>query len=261
MQAILAEIRLLYRYRTLLHLLVRRNLIVRYKRSVLGFLWTVLNPGLSMLVMTIVFSSLFRFQVPNYAVYVLSAYVIWLFFSQSTAIATPMILANGHLIKKVALPKTVFPLATVASGLVNLGFMLPPLLLITLFTHHPLRPAIFFVPIATLAMTCFTAGLALILSAAAAIFNDIQHIYGVIISLLYFLVPIMYPASIIPETRRWMLTWNPLYYLVETFRRPIFDGTLPPAHFIIVSFASGIVALVLGFWYFQRVEHLFLNYV
>lgn len=261
MRALVAEVAHLYAYRTLLQLLIDRDLKARYKRSVLGVLWTMLNPLLTMIVMTIVFSAVFRFAVTNYPVFMFSGYTFWSFFAQSTLAAAPVIYGNGQLIKKVALPKSIFPIAVVASGLVNLLLALPALLIIMLATGRPIQPAMLFLPISLLALVLFTAGLALFLAAATVFFNDIQHIYGVLLTLLLYLTPVMYPLTIVPQRYHWLLSVNPLYYLIEILRQPVYDGVVPAWHFTVVGFGAGLLSLVTGFWFFIRSENAFIHYV
>lgn len=261
MRALVTEVRRLYAYRTLLQLLIDRDLKTRYRRSVLGLLWTMLNPLLTMAVMTIVFSAIFRFAVVNYPVFMLSGYIFWGFFAQSTLGAAPIIQGNGHLIKKVALPRSIFPLAVVASSLVNLLFALPALLIIMLVTGRPIQPALLFLPISLLALVLFTAGIALFLAAATVFFNDIQHLYSVLLTLLLYLTPVMYPLAIVPQRYHWILVANPLYYLIAILRQPVYYGAVPAWDSTAIGFGAGLLSLTGGLWFFTRSENSFISYV
>ncbi|HEY7216031.1 MAG TPA: ABC transporter permease, partial [Thermoanaerobaculia bacterium] len=159
----------IFRYRDLIATLVSRELKVRYRRSAIGFTWTMLQPLLMMLVLQIVFSSIFRFKLDfgNYPVFVMAGLLFWNFFSQSIVASMNSLKGNAQLLRKLPIPREVFPLATVISGVVNLCFALVPLLLILLVTHHPITPALLFLPISILLAGLFTLGAGLLLSPLA----------------------------------------------------------------------------------------------
>src|SRR5918993_281438 len=139
----------IYRYRDLVRALVARELKVRYRRSAIGFLWTMLQPLLTMLVLQLVFSQIFavRLTYGNYPIFALAGILFWNFFSQSIVASMNSLRGNAQLLQKLPVPKAVFPLATVISGVVNLVFALVPLVAILLITGHPVRPALLFLPI------------------------------------------------------------------------------------------------------------------
>ncbi|MDE3092128.1 MAG: ABC transporter permease, partial [Chloroflexota bacterium] len=242
----------LYRYRDLLYSLVQRDLTVRYKRSVLGFLWTMLNPLLTMIVMTIVFSTLFRFQIEHYPVYLLSGLLIWNFFSQSTFQAVDSLVWGGGLISKIYLPKSVFVVSAVLVGLVNLLLALIPLFLIMFATGQPLTWALLFLPV-PLVLTCFlTLGVGLFVAAIAVFFSDVAEIYRVGLTIVMYLTPIFYPASIVPERFAVFLRLNPIYYFIELFRVPIYQGQLPDLSILICASLIAVGSLLVGWWFFTR---------
>lgn len=251
----------LIRYRELLRNLVSRDLKVRYKRSVLGLVWTMLNPLLMMVVFTIVFSSLFRFAVEHFAIYFLSAYLPWHFFAQTTMISMSILLANSSLVKRIYVPRSIFVIATVLSGLLNLLVALIPLLLIMLVTGMPIQPAILFIPIPILLATLFTLGLSLILSAFAIFFSDVIQIYQVLLTVWMYLTPVIYPLEIVPVEYHLLIMLNPMYYIVEAFRAPIYRGALPDPYSLLVGFLSGLAALVVGWWVFSKSAERFVYYL
>src|SRR5690348_8218284 len=217
-----------YRYRDLVRALVARELKVRYRRSAIGFVWTMLQPLLMMLVLQTVFSSVFRgFAITNYPVYALAGVLFWNFFSQSIVSSMNSLRGNAQLLQKLPVPKAVFPLANVISGVVNLTFALVPLLVILLVTGHPLTPALFFLPVAILLAALFTLGAGLLLSPLAVFFHDVVELIGVILSLLMYLTPVFYPKEIVPENLRWVVRYNPIRSILETFRDPIYQGEVP----------------------------------
>ncbi|HEV7505177.1 MAG TPA: ABC transporter permease [Thermoanaerobaculia bacterium] len=242
----------IYRYRDLVLALVARELKVRYRRSALGFTWTMLQPLLMMLVLQVVFSSLFRFQLANYPVYAMAGILFWNFFSQSVVTSMNSLRSSAQLLKKVPVPKAVFPVATVASGVINLVFALVPLLLILVITGHPLTPALLFLPVSILLVALFTLGAGLLLSPLSIFFNDIVEMITVILSVLMYLTPIFYPKEIVPEKMRWIVRFNPLRSILEVFRDPIYYGKVPPLSHLTVSCLIVLVALGVGAWAFRK---------
>jgi ABC-type polysaccharide/polyol phosphate export permease len=243
----------LLRYRDLVRALVARELKVRYRRSAIGFLWTMLQPLLMMLVLQMVFSSLFRgFAITNYPVYALSGVLFWNFFSQSIVSSMNSLRGNAPLLQKLPVPKAVFPLATVLSGVVNLGFALVPLLLILIVTGHPLTPALLFLPVSIFLAALFTLGAGLLLSPLAVFFSDVVELIGVILSLLMYLTPVFYPKEVVPERMRWIVRFNPIRSILEVFRDPIYNGKVPPLSHLCVCVGIALAAFALGAWVFRR---------
>lgn len=242
----------LLRYRDLVAYLVARELKVRYRRSSIGFGWTMLQPLLMMLVLSLVFSTIFRFQIENYAVYALSGILFWNFFSQSIVTAMNSLKANASLLTKLPVPKFVFPLSTVLAGLVNLLLALVPLFLILVVTGHPLRPALLFLPVAILIAAAFTLGAGLLLSPLAAFFSDIIELVMVLLTLAMYMTPVFYPMEIIPENLRWVVRFNPLRSVLEVFRDPIYWGKVPPLSHLAVAVGVTLSVLAIGIVSFRR---------
>lgn len=242
----------LYRYRDLVLALVARELKVRYRRSTIGFLWTMLQPLLMMLVFQVVFSHLFRFPIPDYPVYALAGILFWNFFSQSIVSSMNSLRGNAQLLQKLPVPKAVFPLATVISGVVNLLFALVPMAAILLATQHRLHPALLFLPVSILLATLFTLGAGLLLSPLAVFFSDTVELIGVLLTLLMYLTPLFYPMAALPERVRWVVRFNPVRSILEVFRDPIYYGKVPPLSHLSVCLAIALVALALGGWAFRK---------
>jgi ABC-type polysaccharide/polyol phosphate export permease len=240
------------RYRDLVMALVARELKVRYRRSALGFTWTMLQPLLMMLVLQAVFSTLFRFNLNNYPVYAMAGILFWNFFSQSIVASMNSLRSNAQLLKKVPVPMEVYPVATVVSGVLNLIFALVPLLIILLITRQPLTPALFFLPVSIFLAALFTLGAGLLLSPLSVFFTDIVEMITVILSVLMYLTPIFYPKEIVPERWRWVVRFNPLRSILEVFRDPIYYGKIPPLSHLSVCFLISVVAFVLGALAFRR---------
>lgn len=242
----------IFRYRDLVLALVSRELKVRYRRSAIGFTWTMLQPLLMMLVLQVVFSALFRFQLANYPVYAMAGILFWNFFSQSVVASMNSLRGNAQLLKKVPVPKAVFPIATVASGVINLVFALVPLMLILVVTGHPLTPSLLFLPVAILLAALFTLGAGLLLSPLAAFFSDTVEMITVILSVVMYLTPIFYPKEIVPERMRWIVRFNPLRSILEVFRDPIYYGKIPPVSHLTVSVLITLIAFAIGAFAFRK---------
>ncbi len=254
----LGEVRELLRHTNLLANLVRRDLTVRYKRSVLGFFWTMLNPLLLMIILTIVFSTVFRFGgIEHYPAYFLSEYLVYGFFQQTTVVAMTSLSWNGSLLKRVRVPKCIFVVSTAISGLVNLALAYIPLFLIMLAIGAPLRPAVLFLPIAFLLIAMFTLGVALALAALGVYFDDVSQMYQVATVGLMYLTPIIYPISIIPTKWLWVIQINPLTQLFKLARDPVYYGTLPSLHVLYSSVGLSVASLVLGWLIFHRLARNF----
>ncbi len=242
----------LTRYWELVRLLTVTGIKTRYKRSVLGVAWTLLNPLLHMLVLTLAFSELFHTSLPDYPVYVLAGLVVWNFFAQSTSSAMTSLISGGALMRQVHVPASVFPTAAVLTGLVNMVLSFAALLILALAVHHPLTPAVLFVPAAAVMLVAFSLGVALAMSALAVVFTDLVEMYGVLLRMLYFLTAIMYPVKIIPERFRILVVGNPVYILLTCFRDPIYTGHLPSARLVLAGAAIAAVTLAAGWWVFSR---------
>ncbi|HET8796563.1 MAG TPA: ABC transporter permease [Thermoanaerobaculia bacterium] len=246
------ELRDLRAHLGLLYELVHRDLTVRYKRSVLGFLWTMLHPLLLMLIFTVVFSALFRGGTPHYEIYFLSAYVAWNFFAQTTINAMASVAWNGPLMKRVRVPQTIFTLAIVVAGLVNLGLSLAVLFAIMLAAGAPLHGALWFLPIAVLLAGLFTLGVSLALTAVSILFADVREMVQAGMPALLYLTPIIYPIAIVPERYRWMIKLNPLVYIVETVRDPIYYGILPSPATLSLAAVLSFGSLAVGWMTFRH---------
>jgi len=241
-------------YRDLVRALVARDLKVRYRRSAIGFVWTMLQPLLMMLVLHMVFSQIFaiRLAYGNYPIYALAGLLFWNFFSQSIVASMNSLRGNAQLLQKLPVPKAVFPLATVISGVVNLVFALVPLLVLLLITEHTLPPTLLFLPVAILLVAVFTLGAGLLLAPLAVFFSDVVELIGVLLTLLMYMTPVIYPKEIVPEHLRWVVRFNPVRSILEVFRDPIYQREIPPLSHLAVSVIITALALLIGIWVFRR---------
>src|SRR3984885_9067537 len=250
-----------YRYRELIWALALKELKIRYKRSVLGFMWALLNPAFMMLVLTLVFSSIMRFNIPHYAIFLLSVLLPWTFFSQSLSYAVEAIVTNGDLIKKVAVPKLVFPMAAVVSNIINLLLSLIPLALLVPLMRHPFYWTWIYLPVPLLALVIFTTGMTFFFAAANVYYRDVAHILQVVLSAWFYVTPIIYSIDMIPQQYRWIFKLNPIIYVINGFRLAVYYGQLPKAPSIIASFVCAFVSLAVGFALFRKYQDNFVFYV
>ena len=242
-----AQISTIKRFRHLLFLMIKRDFITKYRRSVLGVLWSVLNPLLTMLVITMVFEEIFRFAAePNFPVYFLSGQLIFAFFSESTTGAMSSIMGSAGTIKKVYVPRYIFPISKVLSTIVNLGFTLIAFLAVMLFTGAPFYATMLLMIIPILYLLVFCIGIGMLLSAVAVFFRDMNYIYGIFTTLLMFLTPIFYPVEILPDNIYRLIQLNPLFHFVSYFRDVALYGTIPGLWQNIVCIGLALSALCAG---------------
>jgi ABC-type polysaccharide/polyol phosphate export permease len=248
----LEELRDIRAHLALLFELVHRDLTVRYKRSFLGFLWTMLHPLLLMLIFVVVFSAMFRSRAPHYETYFLSAYVAWNFFAQTAVNAMASVAWNGPLMKRVRVPQSIFTLSIIISGLANLGLSLIVLFSIMLVVGAPLHATLAFVPVSLLLVGIFTFGVSLGLTAISIFFGDVREMVQAGMPALMYLTPIIYPISIIPQQFRWLIKLNPLVYIVEIVRDPIYYGIIPSPATLLVATVVSFGSFAIGWMIFRH---------
>jgi homopolymeric O-antigen transport system permease protein len=241
--------------------LAMKELRVRYKRSILGFVWALLNPLMMMVILTVVFSQILRFQVPNYEVFLISALLPWIFFSQSMGYSMESIVSNGELLKKVKIAKSVFPLAAVLSNVINFLLSLVPLALILLIVGFPFHWTWIYLPVSLIGLILFTLGCGFFFATANVFFRDVSHIVQIVLSAWFYLSPVMYRPEFLPEQYRPFFRLNPMLYFLNQFRLVIYDGQLPQPRSIVLCLAIGVLALALGYAYFRRSEDALVYYV
>ena len=248
---VLDEIKEVFRYREMIYQLVRRDMVARYKRSVMGVAWTMLNPLGMMIVLSIVFSQVFK-MVPGFPAYVLSGIIAWTFFSQTTSAIINVFVWGGDFFQRIYLPRSTFAIAAIGTGLVNLLLSFVPLIIVMLVIGYPIKPAIIFQPIPIALFTCFSLGFGLLISSIAVYYPDVVEMYQIILMAWSYLSAIFYPLDILPENVRSFMWLNPIMPLVNLFRLPIYDGKTPSFADIIPAAVISLVFLVVGWWVFAR---------
>ena len=249
------------KYRFLLEQLVSRDFKTRYKRSVLGVLWSMLNPLLTMSVQYLIFANLFRWDIDNYAVYLLIGTVTFNFFQEATQGALVSVTGGASLITKVYVPTYVFPVSKVLSACINWCFSTLALLLIVVIQGIPFNLFYVVLPFAYLTLILFSCGIGMILAALMVYFRDVQFLYNVLIVLWMYMTPLFYPVSIIPE--KWMAAYslNPMYQYVTFFRTVMLDGAMPSAGQFGFCLGYAVLAMVLGFFVFRSLKKEFVLHV
>ena len=248
------------RYNFLLKQLISRDFKTKYKRSVLGVFWSFLNPLLTMLVQYAVFSRLFKFDIKNYPVYLLTGIVFFNNFNDSTNQAMMAIVGNSQLITKVYVPKYIYPISKVLSTSINLLLSLIPLVLVALVTGVKLSPALIMLPVGILLLLLFTIGIAFAVSAAMVFFRDIQFLWGVFIMIWMYATPIVYPLSFVTNpTLHKLMELNPVTAQIEAFKY----GAYGAGSFSWASFgyccAFMVVVLLIGCWMYERKQKQFID--
>lgn len=246
------------KFRPLLGELVTRDIKTKYRRSVLGVLWTLLNPLLMMIVLSVVFSNLFRFNIENYPLYILSGQVIYNFFSEGTSRSMSAVIDNASLIKKVYIPKYLFAFSRILSSFINLMASFCALILVMIFTKARLHYTVIFAVIPILLLAVFSTGVGLFLSSIAVKFRDMIHLYGVFLVALNYLCPIIYPMSILPAKVAFLVNLNPLTQILMVFREVVIYGVLPDPMKILYGLAAGIVAMIIGLYVFYKNQDKFI---
>ncbi|MDY3277125.1 MAG: ABC transporter permease [Staphylococcus chromogenes] len=247
----------------LLKQLIIRDVKLKYRRSYLGYLWSILNPLMMMTVLVLVFSNLFsRSDIPNYPLYLISGQVLFGFMTEATNMSVGSIIGNASLLKKTYVPKYIFTLSKVGSSLVNLVFSLGALLIVMIVTQANFSFSLLFFPVVLLQLFIFSLGVGLFLSATAVFFRDIQYLWGVLVSMWVYVTPIFYPVSIIPERYQEIYKGiNPMYWYIEQFRNIILYGKLPDCYPILMGFLVAFIILILGAWYFNKKQDEFILYI
>ena len=277
MDKIVAIFRVFFRYRHLMVNLVKRDLKVKYRRSFLGILWSVINPLFMMLVMSIVFGYMFDGFVasnslpdnsqtglaPNFLVYVFSGQILFAAFSDSTTNAMDSIIGNSQLIKKVYIPKYIFPLGKVIFAFVNTVFSLIAFVIVMIFTNTPLTIWFLLIPIFLLQFSLFCLGIGLALSSLVVFYRDIKHFYTVFMLAITYLTPIFYPEAFLGENTLALavIKINPLYWFLSTFRELTIFGNLPSIRYVVITCIWSVFSLLTGLFIFKKSQDEFILYI
>ena len=239
-------------------LLVKKELKVRYKGSVFGYMWSMLNPLLYMCVLAFVFSHMMRFKTENYTLFILTGILAWNIFLQGVVLGSSSIVNNASLLKKVRVPATIFPAASVGSCLVNFLLAMVPFLIISLAITKSVPFYIVLVPLVLIPYAVFVFGIGLTLGSLNVMFRDISHMLEPILNMVFYATPIIYPPETIPERFRWLLNANPIATYIKVIRALLYERELPDATSIVLIFVFALVSLGCGLFVHSRTKNKFI---
>jgi lipopolysaccharide transport system permease protein len=245
-------LRELFRFRLLLYNLVARDLRVRYKRSVLGVLWAFLEPVALMMLFTVVFSAFLGVGGPSYPVFALCGVIVWGFFNTGVVHSLSAVRQNAALVKKIYFPREILPMATVLGRAVHFGLSLILLLPFLLHFQVEITASVLWLPLLMIAQLELVLGLALLLGALATFYEDVGFIVNFMFSMLFYLSPVVYPVSVVPERFQTVYMLNPVAVLLTAYRAVLLDGRAPEPWGLGYVAACSLVVLVLGLLVFRR---------
>lgn len=229
-----------------------RNLTLRYKRSLLGVFWALLEPLMMMVILTAVFSTAFRFPIPDFPIYLLSGLLVFDFHNRSTLQVMEEEVVSGNLAQRIHVPRTVFSVASTLSYLVHWLVALVPLFAVMAFLRHPVSWAVVSVPLGMALTAMFSLGVGLLVATAGAFFHDFKLVYQVLLMAWMYATPIIYPLEIIPEQYRILFQLNPLYHFVELVRSPVYLGEVAAMSSWLAAVLFGLSSLGIGWWTFTH---------
>jgi ABC-type polysaccharide/polyol phosphate export permease len=243
-----------YEYREVLYNILSRDLKVKYKRTYFGYLWSLLNPLLQLAVLGAVFSHIVQRAVHDYTLYLFSGLLAWNFFQSSTLLCSKSLLENENFIKKIYLPKMIFPLSKIALRGIDFVFSVLALTLLGLVFGFPIRATFALVPAAMVPLFAFTLGIGLIVAVLTVYFRDTEYLLGVFMQLLYFATPIMYWEGLLPEKFRFVLSLNPFMSQIRLFHRLIYEGVMPTSSEWGLALGIAGITLIVGLGLLKTLE-------
>ena len=243
--------------------LISKDFKLKYRRSVLGVLWSVLNPLLMMCVLVAVFSNILKFggEIENFPLYLILGNILFTLMADSTSAAMGSILESAPLIKKIRVPKFIFPLEKVLFQLVNFAISLIAVVIVMLFFQIPPAWSLLALPILLLFMTLFCAGLGMLLASLGVFFRDVCHLWGVIITAWTYATPLFYPIGILPEWMQRAEAFNPMYHYVAYFRDIAMNHIVPEVGEQLICLGMAVITFAIGFLVFRVTQKKFILYV
>ncbi len=240
-----------FRYRDLIVHLIRKDITTRYKRSVLGIFWTMLNPLGLMIIMTVVFQNFFH-QQEFYSVYVLVGLLTFTFFNQTTSAIIHNLIWGEDLFRRIYIPRSSFAIAAIGTSMVNLVLALVPLILVKLVIHSPVSWEIVYFPIYIIYLASFSLGVGLIVASLALYFHDIAEMYQVILTAWFYATPIIYPYDTLPDSTKQILALNPMMHIVQLMRNSFYYNLAPSMNELIIVAVICSTTLIVGWLLFAR---------
>jgi ABC-type polysaccharide/polyol phosphate export permease len=260
-QLFIEPIKELLKFKELIRNLVIRDLKVRYKRSYLGIAWSVLAPLLTMLTMWVVFKVAMRIQIPNYASFLFAGLTVWQFFANTSKTASTSILQAAPMIKKVRMPKAIFPLTIAMNNLINFVFCFIALLIIISLSEGVLNSTLLLTPLVLIPVLLFSMGWGLLAATLTVYFRDVVYLLEVILGGWFYVTPILYSAEMIPEKYNWALSLNPMAKFVFLFQEITYYGHVPPLKAYLTSLVVGLFMFIFGWIIFHRYQRNFIYWL
>jgi len=262
MLSLIKEVRKIYKWRELLWQITAREVKARYKQSVLGYFWVILNPLAQMLVMSFAFSLILRIPTnaaPNipYSIFLFVALLPWTLFTNSLSSAAGSLVASSNLITKIYFPRTILVISTITAKIIDFFFAISVLIVYMLIYQIPVTWNLLWVIPIFLIQQIFTLGLSLFFAAANLLYRDIQYLLSMILLLWMYATPVIYPADIVPDRFRIFFQVNPMAVIVNAYRQVILAGAPPKYTSLIIALIFSIVTLLIGFSYFKSREKIF----
>lgn len=248
-------------YKYLLYEFVKRDIKVKYKNSTLGILWSMFNPLLTMIVLTFIFSNIFKNSIPNFPIYCLSGRLIYDFFSQATKECMLSITSKSSLIKKIYIPQYIYPISKVLSTFIIFIISLIPLIIIMIITGVKLKVTNLFIVYPLITLFFISIGIGMILATINVFFRDMQHIYSVILMLIMYMSTIFYSIDIVNPRFSWIIKLNPIYPVISVFRDFILYGRINSIINIILCLIYSVIYMILGFIVFNKNKDKFILYI
>lgn len=255
------QIMTFYNYKDLLWEFVRRDIKLKYRNSVLGILWSMLNPLLIMIVLTFIFSNLFKNSIPNFPVYCLSGRLIYDFFSQATNQSMNSITGKRSLIKKIYVPKYLYPLSRIISTFIIFLISLIPLIVIMIVTKIKVSVMLSLIFYPLICLFFVSLGIGLFLATINVFFRDMQHLYSVVLLLIMYASAIFYSPNIINAKYLWLLNFNPIYPIINVFRDCVLYGTVTSNSSWILSGIYALLSTIIGLIIFYKNQDKFILYI
>lgn len=242
--------------------LVTKDFKLKYRRSFLGVIWSVLNPLLMMVVMAAVFSYMFRFNIENFPLYLILGSILFDFMRSATSDAMTSVIDAQSLIKKVRIEKMIFPLEKTAFALVTFAVSLvAAVIVMAYFRVIPSIHALWGVPLLIIFVTMFSAGLGLLLSALSVFFRDVMHLWSVVLTAWTYATPLFYPYEMLEPWMQQVMLFNPMYHYVTFFRDIMMWNVNPGTTECLICFGMAAVTFLVGFIVFRKTESKFILYI
>ncbi|MGI1690927.1 ABC transporter permease [Thermoanaerobacter uzonensis] len=247
----------LYEYREMLFSMVKKDLRTRYRGSFLGFLWTFINPLLQLIVYSIVFSTIMRINIYNFAMFLFVALLPWIFFSTSITQSATIVIANSNLVKKIYFPRIILPISVALTGFINMifGFVIVFVALF-IFKFH-LSASIVLLPVVMINELLFVIGLNIVFSALNVFFRDLEHILGIITMAWFYLTPIVFPINLVPEKYLKLFFLNPMTSIILPYRDILYYGLWPSKKSLLLVFLMSLCFDIFAFLLFDKLQKRF----